>query len=402
MSAFNPIMPQPELRQGFHVPSTSSYHPGMEFLPGTRFPPAKMVTSHTNSYAPNQGYGNRTSSGTHGLPYSSYKPQLDSYGHGSSGPAVCHPYSNMSNSMPMRTNGNHQPNDSHNPVHPHSPTVSQENGTTYFQNSIHHPNGIHQHHHLFDLSRPQISGLPPLYSNPDSDTTKKTKDSFFMDEEIRTMLLNQQMISQLSLVDNENPSRYPAEIDTYHQLFPLENTDQKSATLNPIVTSTFRVNHRDGLHYCMKRIHACRNVSKSGLQTLEKWKSLRHSNIVTLHEVFTTKAFQDQSLVFIYDFHPSTDTLMDIMFRSPRWKSTAELINLKQKVLPNEQTIWTYVVQLTSAIRQIHSAGLAYRSLDLTKLLLTGKKIEFGWDQLASKIYFLVVLRILTGFNSKI
>lgn len=76
-----------------------------------------------------------------------------------------------------------------------------------------------------------------------------------MDEEIRTMLLNQQMISQLSLVDNENPARYPAEIDTYHQLFPLENTDQKSATLNPIVTSTFRVNHRDGLQYCMKRIH---------------------------------------------------------------------------------------------------------------------------------------------------
>ena len=108
-----------------------------------------LVTSHTNSYAPNQGYGNRTSSGTHGLPYSSYKPQLDSYGHGPSVPPVCHPYSNMSNSMPMRTNGNHQPTDSHNPVHPHSPTVSQENGTTYFQNSIHHPNGIHQRKNYF-------------------------------------------------------------------------------------------------------------------------------------------------------------------------------------------------------------------------------------------------------------
>ena len=76
-----------------------------------------------------------------------------------------------------------------------------------------------------------------------------------MDEELRAILLNQQMISQLSLVDNESSNRFPAEIDTYHQLFPLENTDQKSATLNPIVTSTFRVNHRDGLQYCMKRIH---------------------------------------------------------------------------------------------------------------------------------------------------
>jgi hypothetical protein len=75
-----------------------------------------------------------------------------------------------------------------------------------------------------------------------------------MDDEIRSMLLNRQMISQLTLVDNEN--RYPAEIETYHQLFPLENTDLKSATLNPVVTSTFRAtNQRDGLQYCMKRVH---------------------------------------------------------------------------------------------------------------------------------------------------
>ena len=52
-----------------------------------------------------------------------------------------------------------------------------------------------------------------------------------MDEELRAILLNQQMISQLSLVDNESSNRFQAEIDTYHQLFPLENTDQKSATL---------------------------------------------------------------------------------------------------------------------------------------------------------------------------
>lgn len=170
MSAFNTIMPQPELRQqGFHVPSTSTYHPGMEFLPGQRFPSSKMAPQvHANSFTPNQGYGNRSTT-THGLPYSSFKPQMDSYGHGPSVPPGCHPYPNMTNAMPMRTNGSHQSNDTHN-VHPHSPTVSQENGTTYFQNSI-HPNGIHPHHHPFD-PRPQMSGIRPLYSNPDSDNKK--------------------------------------------------------------------------------------------------------------------------------------------------------------------------------------------------------------------------------------
>ena len=149
-----------------------------------------------------------------------------------------------------------------------------------------------------------------------------------MDSDLRSALLHQQMVSQISLVDETQSSRLPLEVDAYHHLMPLESIGLKSLTLNPILTSTFRVNHRNGLNYCMKRIHgkilynnilsipdvflACRNVSKSGLSTLEKWKSMSHSNIVSLHEVFTTKAFQDQSLVFIYDFHPASDTLLDM------------------------------------------------------------------------------------------
>ena len=60
-----------------------------------------------------------------------------------------------------------------------------------------------------------------------------------------------------------------------------------------------------------KKIKDCRNISQVGIHNLEKWRSIRHSNIVRLHEVFSTKAFGDQSLVFVYDFHPCSDTLMD-------------------------------------------------------------------------------------------
>ena len=38
-----------------------------------------------------------------------------------------------------------------------------------------------------------------------------------------------------------------------------------------------------------------------------------------------------------------------------------------------ESLIWTYVVQLTAALRHIHTAGLACRTLDPTKILVINK-----------------------------
>lgn len=38
-----------------------------------------------------------------------------------------------------------------------------------------------------------------------------------------------------------------------------------------------------------------------------------------------------------------------------------------------ESLIWAYIVQLSSALRTIHTAGLACRVMDPTKILITGK-----------------------------
>lgn len=46
---------------------------------------------------------------------------------------------------------------------------------------------------------------------------------------------------------------------------------------------------------------------------------------------------------------------------------------LTQNGLLPESLIWTYVIQLTAALRHIHSAGLACRTLDPTKILVINK-----------------------------
>lgn len=204
-------------------------------------------------------------------------------------------------------------------------------------------------------------------SKLEAESSTKPKRTFFIDDDLRNTLLTRQMACHMSYVDQVNP--FPDEVEQlYHQLFPLEQTDHKSITFSPIQISTFRVNRRDGLQFCMKRIHDCRNISQVGIHNLEKWRNIRHSNIVRLHEVFSTKAFGDQSLVFIYDFHPCSDTLMDELFRVPSWRNKPD----RQKKMISESVLWTYIVQLTSALRQIHTLGLAYRAMDLTKIIKSG------------------------------
>jgi len=59
---------------------------------------------------------------------------------------------------------------------------------------------------------------------------------------------------------------------------------------------------KTGIHYCLRRIHGFRLQNTKCLSVVEMWKKLNHSNIVQLKEVFTTKAFGDNSLVFVYRY----------------------------------------------------------------------------------------------------
>ena len=100
-------------------------------------------------------------------------------------------------------------------------------------------------------------------------------------------------------------------------------------------------------------------------------------------------------MIFVYDYHPGSETLLIKHFTpseppngyadpfsadpsAPRPYSHQKNALLRQQhgggsgMLP-EGVIWNYIIQLTSALRVIHAAGLACRTLDPTKILLTGR-----------------------------
>lgn len=96
------------------------------------------------------------------------------------------------------------------------------------------------------------------------------------------------------------------------------------------------------------------------------------------------------ALVFAYDYHPGAETLLMRHFSGP--DSTLPVSpdgtllfpsNPRSGGVPNrhrpghrspmpERLIWSYIIQLSSALRTVHAAGLACRVIDPSKVLLIG------------------------------
>ncbi|RYO83540.1 hypothetical protein DL764_009447 [Monosporascus ibericus] len=108
---------------------------------------------------------------------------------------------------------------------------------------------------------------------------------------------------------------------------------------------------KTGNIYCLRRIEGA-------------WKKICHPNVVTVFEAFTTRDFNDSSLVFAHHYHPLSKTLAEHHFPSNRYGRAPPV---------QEKVLWSYLVQLSSALKVIHNAKLAARCIDVTKVILTDK-----------------------------
>lgn len=108
------------------------------------------------------------------------------------------------------------------------------------------------------------------------------------------------------------------------------------------------------------------------------WSNIRHPGIVSVKEAFTTRSFTDSSLVVVYTYHPDAQTLYEAHLKpkaptmQTHYGRSSHLQAHHPTVIP-ERTIWSYVVQIASAIKVAHDAGQAVRMVDVSKVLLTGQ-----------------------------
>lgn len=212
---------------------------------------------------------------------------------------------------------------------------------------------------------------------------------FIKEEILKRLVKSQEMPSGVQL---ELPNR----VDVYFELIPIESLPgTNSYTFNGVVSSVYRAtNSETGQLVCLRRFHSFQpNTAntKALMGTIDNWKKIQHANIVPLRQVFTTKAFGDNSVIFVYDYFPASETLMSCYFsnqlNSMNAHPSGAILNgystssrpysqqqNTRKLLP-EPTIWNYIIQISSALRAIHQMNLAFRSIDPSKIVLTS-----GWS----------------------
>ncbi|KAJ3769682.1 hypothetical protein FB446DRAFT_746834 [Lentinula raphanica] len=215
----------------------------------------------------------------------------------------------------------------------------------------------------------------------------------------------------------------PEELQGYHTFVPIDTVSppdrKKFFNLNSVVYRA--VNSTDGIPYVLRRIENFRLMQQAAFNPIEAWSQIRHPNIVPVHEAFTTRAFNDNSLIVVYSYYANSQTLFDVHLKHvspsgyPQHQNGGGRITLghshsvpslthygqhlptsfttsqsMRQLTPNgipERILWSYIVQIASAIKRVHEAGLAVRTIDATKIILTGKnRVRIGscavWDVL--------------------
>ncbi|KAM0747829.1 hypothetical protein T439DRAFT_328503 [Meredithblackwellia eburnea MCA 4105] len=342
----------------------------------------------------------------------------------------------------------------------------QGNGNEYYSQHPHpHPHqmgmgmgvGVGQHGHGHGHAMAGFGTRHPLqyhlYHPPSLSHLPSTHNSFFLPASLHQHLTTK---SEATHMAPSVDMKLPEEVGGYVGLLPLDKKTTTATTTTETVgenwlgykTSVYKawkvapglgVNaglNGDGRAYVLRRVEGFRLQHESAITSVEKWTRIRHPSIVQIREAFTTRAFGDHSLVFVYDFHPLSQTLYEAHL-SPNatsppnpWSTSHSLISGaggsfgslgitgqgqggSQRNSPTpfrrgqqqqqaagaglaaaassvgggggggigitERVLWSYIVQLSSAIRVIHSSGLAVRNLDPTKILVTGRhRVRLG------------------------
>ncbi|KAG8988783.1 PAB-dependent poly(A)-specific ribonuclease subunit 3 [Tulasnella sp. 427] len=211
-----------------------------------------------------------------------------------------------------------------------------------------------------------------LYSPASKSSTSSAADRLYTSDTLREDLLKRSETIWAVSYPTET-SGLPESVNTYHSILPLEWSNPLERRKSLAGWSSFVYRALEGLTQPFKGF---RLLHEPAFAAVEKWVRLSHPNVVKLREAFTTKAFGDHSLVFVYDFHPGAQTLYAAHLASdPSASGPRATWNLGNPIPKQvqEDTLWAYIIQIASAIKAAHDQGMALRLMDVSKVLLTGK-----------------------------
>ena len=222
-------------------------------------------------------------------------------------------------------------------------------GSTYLSGLSSHSHLL-QHHHYAPLE-------------PVRETTKPNQriaKDVFIPEDIRQKLHDKSEAFLRVFPNSTLPT-----VEFFHTLTPLQGASTASQLRYGHVNTVYKaISERDGKTYCLRRIHDFRVTADSehALRSVRSiWSKVKSSSLVSVHFAFTTHKFGDSSLVIVSDYHPASETMAEKYFNKPYPRPGRSL----------EDTMWSFVVQISNALKAVHSANQAVRIIDKTKVIVT-------------------------------
>ncbi|KAI8087842.1 kinase-like domain-containing protein [Gilbertella persicaria] len=217
-------------------------------------------------------------------------------------------------------------------------------------------------YHQYPPTLPHISNLA---------TQQRLVQSFYIPDNLREQLIKRNESTLMTAVGKE--TGLPEEVHVYHSLYPLE--DKPGHLLGHASWVYKAICKTNGKYYTLIRIEGFRLVNEQAMHVIKQWRKMKHANIVSIREAFTTRAFGDSSLIFVYDYHPCSITLSEAYF-SPHAQAMLharfQAAGMNGIPVP-ETTLWSFITQMASALQTVHRAGLAARNIKPNKIIMTSK-----------------------------
>ncbi|TFK48299.1 hypothetical protein OE88DRAFT_1714149 [Heliocybe sulcata] len=205
--------------------------------------------------------------------------------------------------------------------------------------------------------------------------------NYFIPDDIREELQRRSEIIRTAPMPGLN---LPEDLQGYHSMVPLEALVGERRKFGNWSTVVYRaINGKDGVPYALRRMENYRVPHVTAFAAIETWNKIRHPSIVSVKEAFTTHAFGDNSLVVVYDYYPNAQTLYD-MYVKPKAPSFVNGRLQQQSQQIPERTLWSFIVQIASAIKAVHDRGMPVRVVDPTKILVTDKNRQARQVRLGS------------------
>lgn len=164
-----------------------------------------------------------------------------------------------------------------------------------------------------------------------------------------------------------NP-QLPDVVDNFHSLNELNYDTSVCSKLFGYKTKLYKADsHNDGKTYMLVRLEGFRLLNEKSILGIEQFKPITNANIVGVYGAFTTKAFKDSSILFVYDFYPLSTSLMEFQ----QIHSKPQTHGLHNAVPMSEKRIWSFACQLASAIKSVHDLDLSIGCLDASTIFVS-------------------------------